>query len=351
MDQRGERMAKIPKYYVRPDGLHESILRIDGKRKAFRGKTDTEVWEKVKAYHAQASDRTRATQLFSTVADDWWTETEPTLERNTLRGYKPAIARAIEQFGHRLVCDITAQEINLYIKQFSMGMAKKTTITQLQIIRQILRKAELDGLITYNPATAVSIPKNLKQQRRQAPSKEDISKIKECVHQPFGLFAFLIYYTGCRRGEALGLKYCDIDFTRNEVHINRTIFHEGQVGEIKEPKTASGCRTVPLLDALKQELHRGTGSGYIFSNDDGKSPMRYAAMQNAIKRYHKETGVDATPHQIRHGYATALFESGIEPKTAQTLLGHSQLSTTMDIYTHVCGHKFKEAAEKMNGGF
>lgn len=63
------------------------------------------------------------------------------------------------------------------------------------------------------------------------------------------------------------------------------------------------------------------------------------------------SGVTVTPHQIRHGYATALFECGVDAKTAQALLGHAQISTTMDIYTHVCSDAISAAAEKMKGGF
>lgn len=72
-------MAKIPKYYVRPDGLHESILRINGKRKAFRGKTDTEVYNKIKAY-SQAENAKPKGILFKEAADAWWKEIEPSLE-------------------------------------------------------------------------------------------------------------------------------------------------------------------------------------------------------------------------------------------------------------------------------
>ena len=67
--------------------------------------------------------------------------------------------------------------------------------------------------------------------------------------------------------------------------------------------------------------------------------------------YRDASGVTVTPHQIRHGYATALLESGVDPKTAQVLLGHAQLSTTMDIYTHVRDGQLKAAAEKMEKGF
>lgn len=69
------------------------------------------------------------------------------------------------------------------------------------------------------------------------------------------------------------------------------------------------------------------------------------------REYKAASGVTVTPHQIRHGYATALFESVIDPKTAQALLGHAQLSTTMDIYTHVYADKLKAAAEQMNKTF
>lgn len=66
--------------------------------------------------------------------------------------------------------------------------------------------------------------------------------------------------------------------------------------------------------------------------------------------YRKAFGVTVIPHQIRHGYATALFENGVDAKTAQVLLGHAQLSTTMDICTHAC-EDIISAAKKMNAGF
>ena len=89
-------MARYPKYYVRPDGLHETILRINGKRKAFRGKTDKEVWEKVKAFDREA-DRieTEKAAVFEKIADAWWSEIEPTLEHNTQKSYRPALVLVV----------------------------------------------------------------------------------------------------------------------------------------------------------------------------------------------------------------------------------------------------------------
>lgn len=347
-------MPKIPKFYVRPDGLHETILRItlpDGtkKRKAFRGKTDTEVYRKLKEFNAQ-QEVSKQGLLFENAADEWWAEVEPTLAHNTVKSYRPAYERAKYQFKETPVADITAKDIDTYLKNFSDKRAKKTVTTQLQVIRQILRKAELQGAITYNPAVAVKPPKNLPQTRREAPSKEQIKLIKNSVNLPFGLFAYLIYHTGCRRGEALALTGADIDRKKKRIYITKSVYYMGNSPHIKEPKTESGKRVVPLLDALDEALPQKLPSGYLFVEPDGR-PMTNDHFTSMYDAYRKASGVTVTPHQIRHGYATALFENGIEPKTAQTLLGHSQLSTTMDIYTHVCEDVISEAAKKMNKGF
>ena len=347
-------MPKIPKYYVRPDGLHETILRVtmpDGtkKRKAFRGKTDTEVYRKVREFNVKMEE-TPSGLLFEAAADEWWEEIEPTLAHNTAKSYRPALKRAKAQFGKMTVDSITAQDIDTYIKDFSATMAKKTVVTQLQVIRQIMRKAELDGAIRYNPAGAVKPPKNLPQSRREAPSKQQIKLIKNSVGLPFGLFAFLVYNTGCRRGEALALTGKDIDRKKKRISIRHSVYYIGNSPYIKEPKTESGKREVPLLDALDKVLPQKLPSGYLFAEPDGK-PLTNDHFTTLYDEYRSASGVTVTPHQIRHGYATALFENGIDPKTAQVLLGHSQLSTTMDIYTHVCEDVISAAAKKMNKGF
>lgn len=338
----------IPKYYVRPDGLHETIIRIGGKRRAFRGKSDREVWNKVKAYRAERD--AGKTETFEAVAHAWWNEIEPTLAPNSLRNYSPAYERAVAQFGSMDVSTVTAKDVERYINQFAKTRAKKTVITQRQIIRQILNKAQREGYIMYNPADAVLLPKNLPQKKRRAPSADQIEKIKAGVTADFGLFAFLIYYTGCRRGEALALRYEDIDRTAKRIRIEKSVYYVGAQPKIKTPKTDAGSRTVPLLSALAAALP-DKNHGYIFSNDGGKSPMMDNRVTKAYAAYQAATGVTVSPHEIRHGYATALHEAGVDYKTAQQLLGHAQLSTTMDIYTDVLDDTLDEAATKMDGAF
>lgn len=344
-------MAKYPKYYVRPDGLHETIIRINGKRKAFRGKTDKEVWDKVKAFDREQAQRDAAAPVtFGQIADAWWAEIEPTLEHNTQKGYRPALARAKAEFGKQPATEITARQLEQYIRDFSATRARKTVATQLQVIRQILRTAEVAGHIQYNPATAVRLPKNLPQAHRDAPPPEEIQRIKDSISLPFGLFAYLVYYTGCRRGEALALTGQDIDRKRQLVHISKSVYYMGNSPHIKQPKSDAGTRSVPLLPALEQRLPRKLGQGYLFAEPDG-SLLTNDHFTRLYDEYRAASGVTATPHQIRHGYATALLESDVDAKTAQVLLGHAQLSTTMDIYTHVRDGQLRAAAEKMKEKF
>lgn len=338
----------IPKYYVRPDGLHETIIRINGKRKAFRGKTDREVWNKIRAYRAE--QESGKTETFEAVARAWWNEIEPTLAANSLRNYSPAYERAVAEFGSMDVASVTAKDVETYINRFAKTRAKKTVITQRQIVRQILNKAQREGYIAYNPADAVLLPKNLPQKKRHAPGADQIAKIKAGVTEDFGLFAFLIYYTGCRRGEALALRYEDIDRAAKKIRINKSAYYIGAQPNIKAPKTEAGDRVVPLLSALANVLP-DKKHGYIFSSDGGKSPMMDHRVTKAYAAYQAATGVTVTPHEIRHGYATALHDAGVDYKTAQQLLGHAQLSTTMDIYTDVLDNTLDEAAAKMDDAF
>ena len=286
----------------------------------------------------------------SDVAHAWWNEIEPTLAPNSLRNYSPAYERAVAQFGPEDVATITSKEVETYINQFAKTHAKKTVITQRQIIRQILNKAQREGYVSFNAAQAVLLPKNLPQKRRHAPPADQIQKIKDNLNDDFGLFAFLIYYTGWRRGEAEGLRYEDIDREKGRIYIRRSVYHTGPTPQIKEPKTAAGIRPVPLLPALAAALPQKE-HGYIFSNDGGKSPLPGWFVTDQFDAYRKRTGITVSPHEIRHGYATALYEAGVDFKLAQKFLGHAQLSTTMDIYTDILDTRIDKVAAQMDAAF
>jgi integrase len=176
--------------------------------------------------------------------------------------------------------------------------------------------------------------------RRELPSDADIEIIKRSVDLLFGLFAYFILYSGLRRGELLALKWEDIDFDRNTISVNKAMYWNVNQPVIKDTKTEAGNRVVPLLQPLKD--HLTGGEGYIFG-----LPTQ-TVFRRKWNKYRAETGIEVTPHQLRHAFATICYEAGIEDKDAQQLLGHASVSTTRDIYTHIREQRKQQTAEKLN---
>ena len=101
---------------------------------------------------------------------------------------------------------------------------------------------------------------------------------------------------------------------------------------------------VPLMSALRKRLQ--PGEGLIFKTTLG-SYIAEKQFQRLWGRYAQQTGLTCTPHQLRHAYATMLFDNAIEAKDAQELLGHAQLSTTQNIYTHIRDVRRKKTRDKL----
>lgn len=337
------------KYYQRPDGLYEAIRVINGKRKAFRGHSPKEVEQKMIAYQGEV-ERGRA---FSVIADEWEGIHFPTLAPNTLKGYRPALRRAKEYFGDTPVRQIKAPDIKRFISEFARAgagpasRAQKTVANQLLVVSLIMGYAAENGEIDFNPCANVSLPKDLSKGRREAASPEDEAKVKASAD--VWLLPYLILYTGLRKGEALALTYGDIDLKQGVIHVSKSVYHVDDKPHIKTPKTPAGIRTVPILDPLKKWLpKKGDPNAYLFSDDGGKTPLAGGRYQMLWRHYARDTGVKCSAHQLRHSYATMLFECDVDVKDAQDLLGHSTAAMTQDIYTHVRDTHRKKTAQLIN---
>lgn len=288
---------------------------------------------------------------FAVVADEWWGEICDTVAPSTLKGYKAAYNAIVDEFGDDPIRQITPQQIRNYLKRLARtGLTTKTLKTYLQIMRQICEHAvTCDNYdLDFNPCARVSLPEGKASTRRRAADPADEKKIRD--NSDGWLLPYLLLYTGLRRGEALALTWADIDLDAMVIHVNKSVdYAQNQTHpDIKVPKSRAGVREVPILEPLHRALrHKGAPSDYIFS-DDGSSPLpekRFVARWNM---YCKQLGIDATPHQLRHSYATMLREQGIDLKTAQYWLGHSTAAMTQDVYTHVRDSKLRQDAILLN---
>lgn len=339
---------KQEKFYRRKDGLYEKIMNIDGKRVAFRARTEEGVFEKIRTYEEK-----RATgPLFPEVAEAWYDEHWETLSPTTQRGYKSAYKEIKDFFKDEYIQKITHKKINQYIKQLPKSYARKTCLTRLMILNMICKYAVTEDIISDNPCQYITIPKGHKQTKRRAPTSEEIMTIKMnvgFVHRdfPIGLMAVFLLFTGCRKGEALALQYKDIDRKNARIKIYKSVYYVSNNPALKEPKTEAGKREIIIPSFLFNILPKGKTNEYLFSPDSNK-PAKQHHFEKAWAAYQKETGLTLTAHQLRHGYATLLHEADIDVKDAQELLGHADASTTQNIYTEVSSIRKTAVQKRIN---
>lgn len=335
----------------REDGLWQQSITIvergRKKKKYFYGRTKREVLDKIRNY----KEKEEAGPTFEEVADEWWEKHEKEIAHNTAKPYRPAVKRAIEELGEIRIKELRPVDIKKFIEKFvkETSAAQKTAKTQLTVVNLTCKYAVETGFIDSNPCRDVSIPKGLKKEPRKIASDEDIAIVKKSRDCTFGDFAYWTIYTGLRRGELMGLKWEDIDLKERTISIKRSIYHDNHgAPHIKEPKTEAGIRTVPILDALYETIDKGQKKkrGWVFPAPDG-GPLWNGQIEWRLKLYARESGIKSTPHQMRHAYATMLFDAGIDAKDAQALLGHAQESTTRDIYTHIRESRSKKIRGKI----
>ena len=334
----------------RADGRYAKQIRINGKVKQFYGRTIAELNKNILEYQGEVEYGRK----FSVVADEWWEVHQDTIEHNTAKQYRPALREVIDEFGDTSVKDIDSKAIDRFIKSYAIkGYAKKTVKTRLLVLNLIFKYAVINGDCEANPCLYITVPKNLKAEKRQLPSKEEIETVKNSLDCTFGLFAYFILYTGLRRAEALCLTYEDIDFEAKEISVTKSAYWVGNVPYIKTPKTEAGTRSVILLDCLAKELTKRKRNGkmkargLVFPDQNGEI-LRNGHFTRLWGKYQKETGLTLTPHQLRHAYATILYEAGVDVQAAPVLMGHSSIQVTQDIYTHISESQRQRTALKLN---
>lgn len=343
-------MAKKPNLYQRPDGLYEKGVTINGKRVRFRGHSEKEILQKIAAYQQKEEKGL----LFLDVADLWYEKKSKDIQVTSLkRTYTPIFKKITAYFGDKFIRDIKPKDINSYLFSLS-SYAQKTVSNHRSMLGQIFDYAVIMGEIEANPTTSVKAPKGLKKNKRDMITDKQIQIIESNVDYPvFGLFAYFLLYTGCRRGEALALKWSDIDFKNKLIHITKSAYYNSNQANFKQPKTESGHREIILMDKLAAHLTaEHSKDDYLFSADGGKSPLKQSQAEKGWKKYIDSTGLQGvTPHMLRHTYASLLYEAGVDVKSAQDLLGHADISTTQNIYTHITKTKKEKTADKLNDYF
>ncbi len=323
--------------YKTKNGLWREAIRINGKKKMFSGKSKKEVMLKIYQYK---EEQERALTL-GYAAEQWKEENWEKLRFGSFRTYSPCLDRIIAKFGDRVLSEIAPREIQSWLKELGQTYAQKTVSNHKCVLSQIYDYAILNlDKELYNPCDRVKLPPGLRKSTRNALSEQERQAILSTTTSDFQL-GFLILFTGCRLGEALALQLKDVDFKNDLVHITKSVGFHGNQPVINPPKTSSGVRTVPLLPPLKERLKalHLKKDDYIVS---GEKPLTKSILFRRWEKFCKDKSIHIDRHSIRHQYATTLYEAGIDAKSAQELLGHAQIQTTLDVYTHISESKQKQ---------
>lgn len=301
---------------------------------------------------------------FETFAEEWFEQyAKLNLKSTTYTRQRQLTKRVYKAIGHIRLDKLTTREIQKFINSLAQegvnentgkALSRKTMVHYLSFISTILDYAIKMDMLSNNPCRRVTIPKGSKKERKIL-TMEETQKFFKLLddHAPLKWKAFYVLdiYSGMRRGEMLGLEWKDIDMSTGMIHVQRTSNYTKARGIYTDTtKTESSVRyiKVPMnvIDVLKEfkaeqdDERTRLGSKWIetdrlFVKWNG-SPMNPQTPYGWLKEFCEDHdfpfyGV----HQFRHLHTSLLIGAGIDPTTVSGVLGHAQVSTTLNLYSHM----------------
>lgn len=315
-------------------------------------------------------------RLFGDYAAEWYRiRKAPFVSASSKESYRTALNKDLfPVLGERMLRAISAMELQELVNTFEGRSNTKITVI-LATLRGVFGSAMSDRLLSVNPAEHLCRPKSAAARPKEAltgAQRDALTRV--CAEHPQGHYLALMYYLGCRPGEARGLQWRDVDWQASRVRIERDIDYKagGAVGDLK---THASARSVPLPAPLRAILWplRGLPDGFIAHAETSPlSPLAKATAErlwtdlmcaaglvvtaspdNKYSVYdprHKWRAV-ITPHALRHNYITLCWEHGFDPYETMKLVGHTSIKTTMDVYTHLSDAQMQKTALKLDNMF
>lgn len=384
----------------RPDGRYRYTWRADGKQQEVCALTLAELREKEKHIQKDIEDGIDGKKADNTTLNDMFEKYmagKTELKQSTRTNYNYMYKNYVhDTLGMKKLSKIKYSDVKAFYN--SLIKEKNFKPNSMEIINTILHPiftlAVRDGIIRTNPSDGamqeIKKSHNWEKPKRHALTIEEQEAFigfmaKSPIYNHWLPVFTTLLGTGCRIGELIGLRWQDCDFENNVISINHNLIYRQQDNgnmemHITTPKTKAGCRTIPMLSEVrkaliterKNQFQKGGSAceidgytNFVFLNREGyvHNPMTLnRAICRIIRDYNAEETENAkkekrkpilirhfSVHNLRHTFCTRFCENETNIKVIQEIMGHSDISTTMNIYAEATENKKQEAFKNLEG--
>jgi integrase len=360
--------------YKRSDGRWAGAVTIGYRndtqhRKTIYGRTRKQVQERINTalqHQAQGIPLPGERQTVRDYLMLWLSDVVKSRVRpRTYESYDSTIRLHIQPYlGRVSLAKLTPQRVQRWLADLeAAGASPRTRQYARVVLRTALNQAVKWNLVVRNAAALANAPRVVTREIKPLDPKQAQRLLKHCPSHRLGSLFAIALSLGLRLGEALGLRWSDVDLQQGQLHIRRILQRtkEGVVfGELKTPRAnrtlslpnvAISTLTSHRVRQLEQRLAAGSRwseSDLVFTNRNGK-PLDRA---NVRKQFHSLLESANLPkiriHDLRHTAATLLLLQGVNPRTVMELLGHSDVTMTLNTYSHVLASLKEDAARRMD---
>lgn len=332
------------------------------RRKYFYGATTKEAQAKADAFKRDMEngyDAMSGDMRLDQWSDKWFEAYKCGISKTTRANYVSVFSSIYDELGHKKLRSLTQTDLQIFANSYINYSTSHIRFVR-NTLNQIFVAAVDNGLLVRNPLTGVKFPTGSKGTHRALVDWEVSLIAEHWQEHRAGIWIMLMLYAGLRRGEMAALRWNDIDFKTQELHVRSAMHIENNQPVLGNTKTQAGLRSIPIVDplfhALQATRFAKKDSPFICVSASGL-PLSEAAMRRGLESFLHQMNQYSTQsfsfrfHDLRHTFATFLYDAGVDVKTAQSYLGHADVTMTMQIYTHLSDQKKQGSEEKLRDFF
>jgi len=336
---------------IAPDGTVRRALRYENLGEISRGEAANILALKVGAA-ANTKVPIRSLVKFRTIVEDWKANVLPMYKHSTQRNHRHiAEKHLVLRFGDMQISDVTPQDVQAYVAHLmKSGYAPKTIDHIHDVLSAVLRTAVKWGHLQVNPAREVDLPTLRCVRPKWALTTAQAAALLGALPALPKTMAGLALLTGLRRGELFALRWKDLDLAERTLTVRQAVYER----VFDTPKTQAGLRRVPLsaaavqvIEIWRRRVDAADPDALVFSTWSGK-PISPNNVLKPIVVAAKALGLPKLSWlTFRRTYSSWAHEKGVPGKVVATLMGHSKVDTTLNVYTQVLDDSLRGAAEKV----